>query len=152
MLLVLLTATGLYDFAMILRGNAAWRHTETDLSSDTTAYLAEETGPHELLLTGEYTVNEVTLSGRMMYCGWPYYAWSAGYDTALRGERALAMYTTDDPELLDALVTEEGISCIVYEEGMTISDVPCREDVIASVYPLVFTSADGRFRIYRTAE
>lgn len=151
-LLVLLTATGLYDFAMILRGNAAWRHTETDLSSDTTAYLAEETGPHELLLTGEYTVNEVTLSGRMMYCGWPYYAWSAGYDTALRGERALAMYTTDDPELLDALVTEEGISCIVYEEGMTISDVPCREDVIASVYPLVFTSADGRFRIYRTAE
>ena len=84
MLLVLLTATGLYDFAMILRGNAAWRHTETDLSSDTTAYLAEETGPHELLLTGEYTVNEVTLSGRMMYCGWPYYAWSAGYDTALQ--------------------------------------------------------------------
>lgn len=151
-LLLLLTATGLYDFAMILRGNAAWRHTETDLSSDTTAYLAEETEPHELLLTGEYTVNEVTLSGRMMYCGWPYYAWSAGYDTALRGERALAMYTAEDPELLDALVTEEGISCIVFEEGMTISDVPCREDVIASVYPLVFTSSDGRFRIYRTVE
>ena len=55
----------------------------------------------------------------MMYCGWPYYAWSAGYDTALRGERALAMYTTDDPELLDALTGQERDHASVAGHGPT---------------------------------
>ncbi len=59
------------------------------------------------LLIPEYTMNEVTMSGVMMYCGWPYYAWSAGYDTNYRAGQAVLIYTTDDPEILKATVKQE---------------------------------------------
>ena len=46
----------------------------------------------DLLLTPEYSMSEVTMSGVMMYCGWPYYAWSAGYNTNYRAGVATEMY------------------------------------------------------------
>ena len=51
------------------------------MNSALTEWLAENLTRNDLILTPEYSINEVTMSGVMMYMGWPYYAWSAGYDT-----------------------------------------------------------------------
>ena len=95
-------------------------------------------------------MNEVTRSGAMLYCGWPYYAWSAGYDTGYRAGQAVLIYTTDDPELLKAAVKQEKITYILFEEDMEFEQQECREDIIRETYPLVYTSEDGRIRIYET--
>jgi len=90
------------------------------------------------------------MSGCMMYMGWPYYAWSAGYDTFYRAQQGILIYQTDDADVLKETVRREKITYIIYEEGMTYEENECREDVIASVYPEVYRSDDGRIRIYRT--
>ncbi|MGX8728980.1 MAG: hypothetical protein ACSW75_05360, partial [Lachnospiraceae bacterium] len=82
------------------------------------------------------------------YLGWPYYAWSAGYDTDYRGRLAVEMYTTGDPEELKELVRQEGIDYIIFEDGMDFDGIMAREDIIAICYQCVFTSDDGRIRIY----
>ena len=113
-------------------------------------WISENLDKGDLILTPEYSINEVTMSGEMLYCGWPYYAWSAGYDTNDRAAKATEIYTTDSQDRLRALVEEEKITYILFEEGMEFEQNVCREDVIARTYPLVYRSEDGRIRIYET--
>lgn len=145
-----LTATGIYDFVVILKDNDRNHRVAVNMESDTTLWLKENLDHEDLLLTPEYSMNEVTMSGAMMYLGWPYYAWSAGYDTYYRAEKAVGIYTAADDETLKRLVKEENITYILYEDGMEFEQQECREDVIAKNYPEVYKSKDGRIRIYGT--
>ena len=97
---ICLPATGVYDYVIILRDNDSGHRMTVNMESRLTDWLSENLGNNDLLLTPEYTMNEVTMSGVMMYCGWPYYAWSAGYDTYYRAAQAVSIYTTFDSELL----------------------------------------------------
>ena len=147
-----LTVTGIYDFAIILRGNGPGRRVSVKAESGVTDWLSENLGKNDLLLTPQYSMNEVTMSGVMMYCGWPYYAWSAGYDTNYRAAQAVTVYTTADRQELKETVEKERITYILFEEGMEFEQRECREDVIRSVYPEVFESEDRRIRIYETTD
>ena len=145
-----LSATGIYDYVIILRDNDSAHRMTVNMESSLTDWLSANLKKNDLLLTPEYTMNEVTMSGAMLYCGWPYYAWSAGYDTGYRAGQAVLIYTTDDPELLKATVKQEKITYILFEEDMEFEQQECREDIIRETYPLVYTSEDGRIRIYET--
>ena len=87
-----------------------------------------------------------------MYCGWPYYGWSAGYDTDYRTAVAIEIYQTEDSERLRELVRDEGITYIIYEDGMQLDGQNCGEETISETYPQVYCSEDGALRIYRTSE
>lgn len=149
-LCICLSATGIYDYVIILRDNDSAHRMTVNMESSLTDWLSANLKKNDLLLTPEYTMNEVTMSGAMLYCGWPYYAWSAGYDTGYRAGQAVLMYTTDDPEVLKAAVKQEKITYILFEEDMEFEQQECREDIIRETYPLVYTSEDGRIRIYET--
>lgn len=145
---VCLLITGIYDFVIILKDNGPSHQISVNLNSDVTRWLGENIGSQELVLTPEYSMHEVTMSGIMMYCGWPYYAWSAGYDTFGRSAIAAEIYTSEDKERVDQLVKEEGITYILYEEGMSFDEQWCQENTIRELYPLVYESEDSFIRIY----
>lgn len=151
-LLLCLTATGVYDFVVILADNNQYHRVAVDMESSLTAWLGENLDSEELLLTPEYSINEVTMSGVMLYCGWPYYAWSAGYDTNYRAAVATEIYTTKEQERLKSLVEQEGITYILFEEGSTFEGQDCREELIKETYRQAYASEDGRIRIYETGE
>ena len=147
-----LTVTGIYDFVVILKDNDRGHRVGVVMDSDLTEWLEENLDSSDLILTPEYSMNEVTMAGVMMYCGWPYYAWSAGYDTYYRASVAVLIYTTPYAEEVKSLTEQEGIDYILFQEGMTFEEKTCREDAIADAYPLVYTSNDGRIRIYQASE
>ena len=150
LLAVCLTATGIYDFVVILRNNGPGHRVTVNMESTLTDWLAEHLDSEDLLLTPEYSMSETTMSGVMMYLGWPYYAWSAGYDTYGRARKAVEIYTSEDPAAVDRLVKEEKITYILFEEGMEFEGAVCREDTIRELYTMVYQSDDGRIRIYET--
>lgn len=151
-LTVCLTATGIYDFVVIAKGNGPGRRVTVNMESELTQWLEAHLEKNDLILTPEYSMNEVTMSGAMLYCGWPYYAWSAGYDTNYRAAQAVTIYTTSDREELKDVVKREKITYILFEEGSEFEQQQCREDVIADVYEMVYETGDGRIRIYKTTE
>ena len=151
-LAICLSATGIYDFAVIVRGNGPGRRVAVNMDSDLTKWLADNLDKDDLLLTPEYSMNEVTMSGVMLYCGWPYYAWSAGYDTNYRAAQAVTIYTTMDSEELKKVVKQERITYILFEEGSEFEQQQCVEDTIAATYEKVYETEDGRIRIYKTSE
>ena len=65
-----------------------------------------------------------------------------------RAAKAVEIYTADNEETLKRLTEEEKITYILYEEDMQFEETACREDVIAQAFPLVYSSEDGRIRIY----
>lgn len=151
-LAICLSATGIYDFTVIVRGNGPGRRVTVNMDSDLTKWLADNLDKDDLLLTPEYSMNEVTMSGVMLYCGWPYYAWSAGYDTNYRAAQAVTIYTTMDSGELKKVVKQERITYILFEEGSEFEQQQCVEDTIAATYKKVYETEDGRIRIYKTSE
>jgi hypothetical protein len=149
-LAVVFMATGIYDFVIILRDNDRNHRLMVELDNDVTLWLEENLTSQDLILTPEYAMNEVTLSGVSMYCAWPYYAWSAGYDTDRRAGIATEIYTSGQPEVVQELVETEEIDYILYEADMTYEGEDCREDIFEQLYPLVYQSENGRIRIYET--
>lgn len=149
-LTICLSITGIYDFAVIVKGNDPGRRVAVNMNSDLTCWLAEHLDKNDLLLTPEYSMNEVTMSGVMLYCGWPYYAWSAGYDTNYRAAQAVTIYTTSDSETLKSTVKQEKITYILFEEGSEFEQQVCQEKTIAATYEKVYETQDGRIRIYKT--
>ena len=150
LLAIALSITGIYDFVVILKDNDSGHRVTVNMKSELTEWLAEHLDHNDLILTPEYSINEVTMSGVMMYMGWPYYAWSAGYDTYDRAAKAKEIYNSTDAEAIKNLVKQEKITYILYEEGMQYEQEACREDTIASAFTLVYESEDGRIRIYET--
>ena len=146
-----LTITGIYDFVIIVRDNGPGRRVTVNLDSALTDWLAQNLTSKDLILTPEYSINEVTMAGVMMYMGWPYYAWSAGYDTYGRAEIAKTIYNSTDENTVKKLVKQEKITYILFEDGMQFEQTECREDVIAEAFRLVYQSEDGRIRIYETS-
>ena len=150
LLAIALSITGIYDFVVILKDNDSGHRVTVNMRSEVTEWLAEHLDHNDLILTPEYSINEVTMSGVMMYMGWPYYAWSAGYDTYDRAAKAKEIYSSTDAEAIKKLVKQEKITYVLYEEGMQYEQEACREDTIASAFTLVYESEDGRIRIYET--
>lgn len=150
LLSICLTATGIYDFTVIVRGNGPGRRVTVNLDSPLTDWLSENLDSNDLILTPEYSISEVTMAGVMMYLGWPYYAWSAGYDTYGRAEKAKEIYSSTDQQTVQSLVQQEKITYILFEEGMTFEGEECIENTIKSIYTMVYQSEDGRIRIYET--
>ena len=150
LLTVALSITGIYDFVVILKDNDSGHRVTVNMRSELTGWLADHLDHNDLILTPEYSINEVTMSGVMLYMGWPYYAWSAGYDTYDRAAKAKEIYSTTDVEEIKKIVKQEKITYILYEEGMEYEQEACREDTIAGAFTLVYESEDGRIRIYET--
>lgn len=149
-LCICLTMTGIYDFIIILRNNGAGHRVSVSVESSLTDWLVQNLDSTDLILTPEYSINEVTMAGVMMYLGWPYYAWSAGYDTYDRAEKAKTIYSSLDAREVERLVQQEKITYILFEEGMSFEEEECVEDTIKAIYHRVYQSEDGRIRIYET--
>ena len=93
------------------------------------------------------------MGGAMLYYGWPYYAWSAGYDTEERDRNVRKMYEADSVEELKELITEHGIRYIIVDHDCrTSTEYTVREDIIESAYEVVFErdTGDWSFRIFDT--
>lgn len=81
-LLVGLVGTGISEWATYININSTPMAVNTNSSA--TEWILKNTEPDDVFLTPEWSMNRFLLTGRPMYYGWPYYAWSAGHDTDTR--------------------------------------------------------------------
>lgn len=144
LLIFLLTATGVYDLLTIHNANKST--ISINMDSNLTSWLKSNTTEDDIILTGQDSMSEVTLSGAMLYSGWPYYAWSAGYDTDDRAETAIKIYTSSNQQEVAYLVESEQINYILYEKGMKYDNYNCSDETIKKLYDCVYSNMD--YKIY----
>ena len=152
-LLFVLTATGVYDLTTVVKRNENYLVFSYD--DPVTNWIAENATCDDIFLTPYYSLNNVVMGGAMLYYGWPYYAWSAGYDTYSRERKVKKMYEASSVEQLDALIEEHNIRYIIVDHDCrTSSEYDVREDVIEAAYEAVFEhdTGDWMVRIFDTTK
>lgn len=155
LLIIALTATGIYDFYTILNKNRPDTAIVLDLDSDLTKWINTHTDSKDLFLTSNYSLNQVVLGGAMLYEGWPYFPWSAGYDTDTRTHKVKQMFEATSPQELKKLVEENHINYIVVDaECRNNEDFTVNEENIKATYQIVYSVGDGKdaTNIYDTSK
>jgi hypothetical protein len=154
-LIFLLTATGLYDFATVIKKNTQLGPIVLELDHPLTSWIDDNSTSQDIFLTDTYTINQAVLGGAMLYEGWPYYPWSAGYDTDYRTAQVKQMYEADTPEKLDRLVKANRIRFIIVDrENRSSEEYKLNEVTIQTAYECVYTEGDGEEKtsIYDTTK
>ncbi|MBR3057713.1 MAG: hypothetical protein IKG93_07045 [Clostridiales bacterium] len=81
-----LTATGVSEWFIYynLNSNKEHHYVELDPNAEIVDWVKKNTDEDDVFLTPMWSTNDFFLSGRRVYYGWPYFAWSAGHDTETR--------------------------------------------------------------------
>lgn len=147
-LVVMLTVTGVFDYITVLNRNQRKNNLAFDLNDPVTAWIRENATAQDIFLTSNYALNNVVLGGAMLYDGWQYFGWSAGYDTAYRDGQVRLMYEADTPQELAELAAEHHIRYIIVDhDNRTSADYDVREDVIAAAFASVYTQDEGEWKL-----
>jgi hypothetical protein len=101
-----------------------------------------------VILNASYFLHPASLAGRKIFLGWPYFAWSAGYDTTKRlNVDVKTMYNPNSLDELCALALDNHISYVTIEQPH-IEDVQINQTFYEKNIPEVYTSADQSFRVF----
>ncbi len=150
-LVFMLTITGIYDLSVVMKKNDASKGycMVFDQEDPVTLWIRDNATSQDIFLSSYYSLSNVVLGGAMLYYGWPYYAWSAGYDTFTRDENVRIMYESNTPEELKALMEEHSIRYIIVDDEVRNSgEYVVNEENIQNTYECVFTH--GNLNIYDT--
>jgi hypothetical protein len=153
LLILMLTSTGIYDFYTVIMRNSPESAIILELDDPLTEWIKNNSDSQDIYLTHIYALNQVVLGGAMLYEGWPYFPWSAGYDTIKRDIQVTEMYEADTPEELDRLVARNNIRFIIVARDNRESDYyTVNEENIIKTYECVYTEGEGydRLSIYDT--
>lgn len=145
-IVIALTATGFYDYLTVLHRNQSSSAVVLDLNDKLTEWIQDNSDSRDIFLTSNYALNRVVLGGAMLYQGWTYYAWSAGYDTAARDVQVKLMYEADSAGELKTLVKKNHIRYIIVDNDNRSSEAyELDEDNIKNTYSCVFRDGEGEW-------
>ena len=145
-LVLILTATGIFEYAVVLNRNQKIRNLAYDMNDPLTGWVRENATAQDIFLTSNYALHPVVLGGAMLFDGWQYFAWSAGYDTASRDFLVWQMYSADNSEALKQLTKENNIRYIVVDQSnRSAAEYELREDIIEQTFAAVYSQGEGEW-------
>jgi hypothetical protein len=147
-LILSLTATGFYDFLTVLKKNTPDSAIVLEMDDPLTKWVDENSDSKDIFLTSNYTINQVVFGGAMLFEGWPYYPWSAGYDTDQRTLQVRMMYEAETPKELNDLIKMNQIRYIIVDRTNRESEeYSVNEENIENTYECVYKDGTGEDRI-----
>ena len=93
-LFLLVIAGGIIDFFPI--HNTGWGEV-TYRNDPLIDWLKKNTTPRDIFLTDRFVNHPILMAGRSVFYGWPYYAWSAGYNAGKRDRVYTELFESRDP-------------------------------------------------------
>lgn len=143
-----MTATGIYDYVTLIARNNPRNSLVLNLESNLTKWVIQNTTAKDTILSSYYYLNEVVLGGGMLYYGWPYYSWSAGYDTSTREIKVKEMFEADSPDLLINLIEENNIRFIIVDRDCRNNEsYMVNEENIQATYQAVYQQGTGEWKL-----
>lgn len=147
LLILFLTLSGLIDFFVIFNDT---KGELSDIPANPGAtWIAQHTPKDAIFLNSSFLYHPASLAGRKVFLGWPYFSWSAGYDTNTRLKEMKIMYESNDPTVVCRLFTTYHISYVSIDRPSVIQEVNFPSSQTPSVLTLVYETPNKSFQIYR---
>ena len=141
-LFLLVIPGGVIDFFPI--HNTGW--SEVTYKNDPLIdWLKRNTTPRDIFLTDRFVNHPILMAGRRVLYGWPYYAWSAGYNASKYDRLYTELFENKDPWKVYHLLKENGISYVAYDNAVRQGQFIKRpnQQLYATYFPKVFE--DNRY-------
>jgi hypothetical protein len=120
--ILFLTLTGIIDFFPIVNDNHI---VLKDIpNNEAAAFIKESTPKASVFLNSSYLYNPASIAGRKIFMGWPYFAWSAGYDTHSRGKLMDNIFTSVDKREICMLLKLNKIDYFTIQDTSQDRDFP----------------------------
>lgn len=150
-LLIILIITGIIDFFGLYNKNIAPDKTfVVNINDPVLIWVKNNTNPNDIFLTDVYCIHPILLAGRKIFYGWPYFSWSAGYDTETRKKIVAQIYGGTDIQQIKELIKRNNIRYIVVEDGNRQStDYQLNEKIISQNFELVYNNSWPNISIYK---
>src|SRR6266508_2468345 len=141
-LFLLIIPGGVIDFFPI--HNTGWSEV-TYRNDPLIDWLKKNTSPRDIFLTDRFVNHPILMAGRRVFYGWPYYAWSAGYNASNRDRVYIDLFESRDPWKVYHLLKENGISYVAYDNAVRQAQFIKRpnQELYATYFPKVFE--DSRY-------
>ncbi|MBI3343162.1 hypothetical protein HY032_03320, partial [Candidatus Gottesmanbacteria bacterium] len=112
LLVVLLSLSGIIDFFVV------WNDQKGGIAdvgnSDVATWIARNTPTNAVFLNSSFLYPPANLAGRKIFLGWPYFAWSAGYQ-GNRHETMKTIYESKDSSIFCPLLKSNSIDYVTVE-------------------------------------
>lgn len=108
-------------------------------SNPVSSWVILNTPKDAIFITSNSLYHPVSLAGRKVFFGWPYFAWSAGSDTDKRGEITKLIYLGTDKKVLCQLLEENKIDYLIIEGGLEDSTYWHNKPFFDNNFEKVFT-------------
>src|SRR6266404_420544 len=134
---LLIIPGGIIDFFPI--HNTGW--SEVTYKNDPLIdWLNKNTTPREIFLTDRFVNHPILMAGRRVFYGWPYYAWSAGYDASKRDRVYTELFENRDPWKVYHLLKENGIKYVAYDNAIRQASFIKRpnQELYATYFPKLY--------------
>ena len=156
-LAALMVITGIIDVFTVQNLNSKDKHgnllsVSIPLKSSYQDWLINNTKPDDIFFTTWDGVNELFFTGRYEFFGWPYYAWSSGYDTYGRKYIYEQIASPESAESCKRLVNENKISYIVLSRGFyeKMDDFFPNPELLKTIFPIVYNDQEKELCVLKT--
>jgi len=136
-LFLLVIPGGVIDFFPI--HNTGW--SEVQYRNDPLIdWLKKNTTPRDIFLTDRFVTHPILMAGRRVFYGWPYFAWSAGYNASNRDRVYTELFESKDPWKVYHLLKENGIEYVAYDNAVRQAQFIKRpnQELYATYFPKVY--------------
>lgn len=142
--ILLIIPGGVIDFFPI--HNTGWSEV-TYKNDQLIDWLNKNTTSREIFLTDRFVNHPILMAGRRVFYGWPYYAWSAGYDAGKRDKVYIDMFENRDPWKLYRLLKENDIKYVAFDGAVRQASFIKRpnEQVYATYFPKIFEDKQNKY-------
>lgn len=144
--LLLMTLSGIIDIFPIF--NDKYINLPDISKSKTSNYILKNTPKNSVFLNASFLYDPASLAGRKIYLGWPYFSWSAGYDTSYRHNLMKEVLFGNDRELICDKLEKEGVDYLEIKNPTDLEDVKINYDFFDLNFKQVFYDEETRIKIF----
>ncbi len=145
---LLLTLSGVIDFIVVFNDI---KGPLLDIPANKTAtWIAQNTPKDSIILNSSFLYHPASIAGRKIFLGWPYFAWSEGYDTNKRLADMKHMYEDADGVVVCKMLKVNHISYVTFQSKNASQEVSFNEKPFKTNFTQVFSDASEGFTIYST--
>ena len=147
--LILMTLSGVIDIFPIK--NDVYAELEDGKNNNVEQFIIKNTPPNAVFLNAYYTYDPASLAGRKIFFGWPYFSWSAGYETGPRSQQITNILDPPNKGSACRIFAQENISYLEIPETKQFENSNFNPGFFQKNFILIYESPQDKIKIYDVA-
>jgi hypothetical protein len=144
--LILMTLSGVIDIFPIK--NDGYAEIKDGKNNDVEQFIIKNTPKESVFINAFYTYDPASLAGRKIFLGWPYFSWSAGYDTDTRINLIKKIMKPSSLGNTCSLLRGEGVAYIEVQNPTSFGNIDINYSFFETNFRKIFSSLETNISIY----